>query len=85
MSVRPEPQDWPPPGWEDRHWRVGRQVARTIVLQVGDRPDDHDPTIGTMDTGLLGRLVVDAVNHYRQACPELYQAHLRLPVAASRE
>ncbi len=69
MSERPEPQDWPPPGWEKLTWRVGRQVGRAVILQTGDEPAEDDPTVGQMDTSELGHLVVAAVNHYRECCP----------------
>jgi hypothetical protein len=69
MSERPEPERWPPPGWEKLPWRAGRQIGRTVLLQMGDEPDLHDPTIGMMDTAGLGELVVQAVNFYREYGP----------------
>lgn len=43
-------------------WRVGRSVGRTIYLQQGDEPSEHDPLIGVMDTPGLAKLVVNSVN-----------------------
>lgn len=43
-------------------WRVGRQVGRTIYLQLGDEPSDRDALIGVMDTKQLAQDAVDAVN-----------------------
>lgn len=47
---------------EDRLWRVGRKVGRTLYVQVGAEPSDDDVLVGLMDTADLARLVVEAVN-----------------------
>ncbi len=78
---RPEPLDWPPAGWQDLTWRTGREVGRTVILQMGAEPNrDEDPTIGTMDSSPLGRLVVAAVNHFRECCPQEYARLARQPL-----
>lgn len=42
-------------------WRLGGN-ARTIHVQLGSQPDDHDPLIGLMDTAALAARVVDDHN-----------------------
>lgn len=42
-------------------WRVGRKVGRTIYRQLGDKPHDHDPLIGVMDTPELAERAVLAI------------------------
>ena len=46
-------------------WRVGRRVGRTLYLQEGAEPTEHDRLIGLMDTPELAKLAADAVNAYR--------------------
>lgn len=44
-------------------WRVGRKVHRTIYASpFPDRPSDHDPLIGMMDTPELAEYAVRAHN-----------------------
>lgn len=45
-----------------RPWRTGRKVGRTIYVQIGDEPSDHDLLIGVMDTPHLADAAVTAYN-----------------------
>jgi len=47
---------------EERPYRTGRKLGRTIYQQHGPDPSDEDTLIGVMDTPELGALVVAALN-----------------------
>lgn len=50
---------------ENRHWRTGRKVGRTIYALLSDdpqQPSDDDPLIGTMDTPALAAEAARAHN-----------------------
>jgi hypothetical protein len=42
----------------ERRWRTGRRVGRTIYAQLGPEPSDLDPLIGVMDDPLYASAVV---------------------------
>jgi len=46
-------------------WRTGRRQPRNIYIQHGEEPTEYDQMIGNMDSPVLARLVVDAVNQYQ--------------------
>lgn len=49
---------------QDREWRVGRRVGRTVYAMYGEKPSDDDPLIGMMDTPELAQAVVAAHNAF---------------------
>jgi hypothetical protein len=49
-------------------WRVGRKVGRTIyAAPFPDRPSEHDPLVGMMDTPELAEAAVRAHNDALEA------------------
>lgn len=44
-------------------WRVGRKLGRTIYLQTGSQPSDHDIFLGMMDTSAIAEHIVDLHNN----------------------
>lgn len=46
----------------ERPWRVGRKIGRTIYAVVGDKPSDTDVLIGMMDSRALAAEAVGAHN-----------------------
>lgn len=57
-----------------RVWRTGRSIGRTIYIQSGDAPSRADQVIGMMDTRELADYVVEVVNERE----ELLQANSKL-------
>ena len=46
----------------DTEWRQGRKVGRTIYVQIGAEPSDHDILIGMMDSPELAQEAVSGHN-----------------------
>ena len=46
----------------DRSLRGGRKVPQHLYLQLGDEPDDADPSIGRARTSEIAAMAVAAVN-----------------------
>lgn len=56
---------------QDRPWRTGRSVGRTVYRQRGADPAKGDDLIGLMDSPELATQVVEAVNDRTDAAAEL--------------
>jgi hypothetical protein len=46
-------------------WRTGRKLGRTIYVQLGPEPSDHDELVAMAETPELARLIVNEHNTSR--------------------
>lgn len=55
---------------DNRRWRVGRSLGRTIYIQKGDEASKSDTFVGLVETRELAKLIVDVLNDYSVEPPD---------------